>query len=108
MGNKLVEGDDLYKFRKNKFYKPYKLEPHSTLVDQFLIAYRDKSFIITDLTIDYIRKPREISLVLDQGCELAGEAPRIIVDKTVEYFKLVIENPAYRGIVQDNELRNQT
>tara|TARA_R100001086_G_scaffold240206_3_gene166112 strand:- start:1008 stop:2141 length:1134 start_codon:yes stop_codon:yes gene_type:complete len=106
--NKLVEGDDLYKFRKNKFYKPYKLEPHSTLVDQFLIAYRDKSFIITDLTIDYIRKPREISLVLDQGCELAGEAPRIIVDKTVEYFKLVIENPAYRGIVQDNELRNQT
>lgn len=106
--NKLAEADDLYDLRKNKFYKPDVKEPHSTLVNNFLIAYRDKSSIITNLTIDYVRKPQTISLSLNQGCELAGEAPRLIIDKTIEYFKLVIENPAYRGIVQDNETRNQT
>ena len=105
--NKMSEADELYEFRKNVFYTPVKEEPHSTLSGDYLYLYREPSFILTDLTIDYIRKPRQISLLLDQGCELAGSAPRLIVDATIEYFKLVIENPSYQGILQDNQIRNQ-
>ena len=105
--NKLSEGDELYEFRKNTFYKPTIQEPHSTLSEGFIYLYREASYILTALTIDYIRKPRQISLLLNQGCELAGSAPRLIVDAAVEYFKLVIENPSYQGILQDNQIRNQ-
>lgn len=105
--NKLAEGDELYEFSKNNFYKPQRKEPHSNIADDVIRLYREDSFLITDLIIDYIRKPRRISLSLNQGCELAGTAPRLIVDGAVEYFKLIIENPAYQGILQDNQLRNQ-
>ena len=105
--NKLSEGDELYEFRKNTFYKPTIQEPHSTLSEGFIYLYREAGYILTALTIDYIRKPRQISLLLNQGCELAGSAPRLIVDAAVEYFKLVIENPSYQGILQDNQIRNQ-
>ena len=59
------------------------------------------------MLIDYVRKPRQISLALNQGCELAGTAPRLIVDATIEYLKLVIENPSYQAVLQDNQIRNQ-
>lgn len=105
--NKLSENSEIYEFRKNVFYKPSFEEPHSMLAEGCIFSYGGDSFIITDMLIDYVRKPRQISLALNQGCELAGTAPRLIVDATIEYLKLVIENPSYQAVLQDNQIRNQ-
>jgi len=104
--NLLVEADELYEQSLNKFYKPVKTNPRSSLASNFILGYESKNFLISELIIDYIRIPRQISLSLDQVSELAGNAPSIIVDRTIEYLKLTIENPAYIGTVQDNKLRN--
>ena len=105
--NKLSENSEIYEFRKNVFYNPSAEEPQSMIAGGRIYTYGGNSFIITDTVIDYVRKPRQISLALNQGCELSGTAPRLIVDATIEYLKLVIENPSYQAVLQDNQIRNQ-
>jgi hypothetical protein len=105
--NRLVEADDMYELRKNVFFRTSKKEPVSSIDKGFIRIYREKNFIVTALTIDYIRRPRQISLHLNQSCELAGNAPRLIVDGCIEYIKRIIENPAYRVMQEDNITRNQ-
>jgi hypothetical protein len=106
--NKLMEGDEIFEIKKNVFYFPHVKEPHSQLADDIIFVYGGRSTLLTDIVIDYVRKPRQISLALNQACELAGTAPRLIIDKTIEYLKLVIENPSYQGVLQDNQIHNQT
>lgn len=106
--NGMTEGDKLYDLNKNEYYKTSIKEPISAMSDNFLHVYRDKSFIITDVLVDYVRKPRQISLLLDQSCELQSSGARAeVVDRTIQYFKLLIENPVYREFQQDNIIKNQ-
>jgi hypothetical protein len=105
--NRLSEGDEVYEFTRNVFYKTKRREPISSLDQGYLRVYREKNFIVTALSIDYVRRPRQISLALNQSCELAGNAPRLIVDGCIEYLKRVLENPAYKAMQEDNMIRNQ-
>jgi hypothetical protein len=105
--NRLTEGDELYELNKNVFYKTRKREPVSSLDRGYLRVYQDKSYIVTSLSIDYVRRPRQISLDLDQSCELAANAPRIIVDGCVTYLKRILENPAYKTMEEDSIIGNQ-
>lgn len=106
--NRILESEESYNFqaRTNKFYGTKYYEPIGILDDKLSIFYNE-SFIVRDITIDYIRNPRQISLALDQSCEMSNAGARRIVDLTIEYFKLVIENPSYQAFTQDNNLRNQ-
>ena len=105
--NRSMEKEHLYDYLSiNPFYKTKATEPLSTITNRVTV-FRDKSFIISNITIDYIRRPKQISLPLDQSCELSESGARRIVDLTIEYFKLTFENPSYQGFVQDNNLRNE-
>jgi len=105
--NLLTETDEFYTQNVNAFYKTKKNQPKSQVSGDFLLVYENKSFLISDLSVDYIRKPRHISLSLNQNFELGGDAPRIIVNRTTEFLKLVIENPSYQAVLNDNKVRNQ-
>jgi len=107
IANSLIETDEFYTQNLNVFYKTSKDNVKSQVSGDLLMAYEDKSFLISDLYADYVRKPKHISLSLNQNFELAGDGPRIVVDRTVEYLKLAIENPAYEAVVNDNKVRNQ-
>ena len=107
-GNGMTEGDKIYDMNKNIYYRTSVMEPISAMADNMLFAYHDKSFIITQQVIDYVRKPRQISLLLNQSCELESVSARAdIVDRTVQYLKLILENPNHREILQDNIIKNQ-
>lgn len=107
VANRLTEKEDIYNLlNTNTFYRTKNIEPLSTLSNRITV-YRDKSFIISNIIIDYIRKPNQISLSLDQSCELSETGAREVVDLTIEYIKLAFENPSHQGFVQDNNLRNQ-
>lgn len=105
--NSLTEGDDLYHQDTNVFYKSKKTNPKTILSGQFLMAYESRNFLISNLVIDYVRMPKQISLSLNQISELKGNAPDIIVDRTIEYLKLAIENPGYQAVLNDNKMRDQ-
>lgn len=107
VANLLLETDEFYEQDLNVFYRSTKNNPKSQIANGLLMAYERQSFLISDLYVDYIRKPRHVSLALNQNLEVGGDAPRIIVDRTIEYLKLAIENPAYKEVVTDNQLRNQ-
>ncbi len=107
IANTLTETDEFYTQELNVFYKTSKKNPKSQVSGDFLLSYEDKSFLISDLYVDYVRKPKHISLSLNQNFELAGDGPRIVVDRTVEFLKLALENPAYQAVLSDNQGRNQ-
>jgi hypothetical protein len=106
-GNTLTENDDIYTQNNNVFYRSKVQAPKSLIATDNLLAYESKNFLISKMVIDYVRIPRQISLSLNQISELGGNAPSIIVDRTVEYLKLAIENPSYQAVLNDNKLRNQ-
>lgn len=105
--NTLMELDDLYNQMNNVFYRPVPNNPKTVLSNQILYGYESKSFLISNLVIDYVRIPRQISLSLNQVSELGGNGPDVIVDRTVEYLKLAIENPSYQAVLTDNKTRDQ-
>lgn len=101
------ESDKLYEQNINPFYRSKPSNPKAVLSGNLLLAYESETFIISELALDYVRKPKNVSLNLSQGIELTGNGPQIVVDRTVEYLKLIIENPQYQMALQDNKVRNQ-
>lgn len=100
------EVDELYAQNINSFYKSKANNPKSIVTGNILVAYESKTFIISELVIDYVRMPKQVSINLSQGIELAGNGPQIVVDRTVEYLKMAIENPTYQAALNDNQVRN--
>jgi len=103
----LLNNEEIYDRKQNVFFFPKYKNPHTLISDGILFNYYEKDFLITEIYIDYIREPQPISLALSQGCELSVSAANIIVNRVVEYLKLAIENPAYKEVLQHNELREQ-
>lgn len=69
-----------------------------------LYVYFDPTLLITKVVIDYIRKPRQISLSLNRMCELNDSTHQEIVENTVQYLMLVTENPTYQIKQSDNKI----
>ncbi len=83
--------------------------PHRVLATQTkkkVIFYTAESFIITKIWLDYIRKPRRISLILNQSCELGESSHGRVVDLAVEYLTLDLQKQQAAPLVEHNELRN--
>lgn len=104
----LKEADVAYStLSLNAFTKTKRNNPSTSLSGSFLYFYNDESFIITKGVIDYIRKPRQISLALNQSCELDSSTHREVVDLAVEILKLDIKDPSYEAMVQNTEIRTK-
>ncbi len=104
---KVMEGDLIYKARLNSFTKTKEREPHAALTTFNLYVYELESFIVTRVSLDYIRKPKQISLVLNQSSELDGSIHREIVDRAVELLKKNIQDPTLQTEVQYNDLKTR-
>lgn len=103
---RISEENDLYSsLKQNQYYNTRVEEPVLDQLQDFFIIYRDNSFIISRLYFDYIRKPRTISLPLNQSCELADTTHQRVIDLAVEVARLDIKDPAYQLTVQDTQLR---
>ncbi len=92
---------------QNAFFKPDEIEPHINLTKEKMYIYVGVKSIISTVRMDYIRRPRQISLSLNQTSELADNAPQRIVDWTIERMKLVLENPNVASLTQHNELKTK-
>jgi len=102
----ILESDIIYNALKhNTYYAAGSDQPNVVQTQDYLIAYREESFLITRLMYDYIRKPRTISLVLSQDCELAPTTHPKVIDLAVEILRLDTKDQAAATTTQDIELR---
>lgn len=105
---KTTQEDMLYQsLRQNTYYDTGSDEVLLDQIFDYFILYRKESFIVTRFTYDYIRKPRTISLALNQSCELASATHPKLIDLTVEILRLDIKDQAYPQTVQDIQLRTK-
>jgi len=101
--NRLTVNSNLSEISADPFAKPNLDSAISYIGSDNLFCMFDSTFIISELIIDYIRKPRQISLSLNRMCELNEQTHQEIVENTVQYLMLVSENPIYSTKVQDNK-----
>lgn len=105
---KIQEENILYSsLRENRYYKSRTSEVAIDQTHDYFVLYSDKSFLITIMSYDYIRKPRTISLPLNQSCELADSTHPRLIDLAVEILRLDIKDQAYQQTVQDTQLRTK-
>lgn len=79
--------------------------PISELSGRSLYVYPNKTFIVSNTVISYVRKPRKISLILGTDCELAPEYHQLICDLVEEYFKAMIADPNWEVKLKDDMVR---
>jgi len=103
--NRLMPSNKISPLLRTAFYQPSYLSPISELEGNQLIIYADSSFIVNRVAISYVKKPRRLSLVMGQSCDLAPEFHNAVCDLTVEYFKAMTADPNWQVKLQDNLMR---
>lgn len=104
--NRLTRTNKLSTLLRTAFYKPSNQSPVSSVDGNKLTIYGDASFIVTGVRVDYVRKPRLMSLLLNQDCELPSEFHQAICDLTVEYIKKLTASQDWQLKMQDNMTRS--
>lgn len=103
--NRLTASHIVQNLREVAFYKTQPESPISELQQGILYVYANKTFIVTNMRISYVRKHRRISLVLGTDCDLAPEFHQMVCDLTVEYILGMIANPNWEVKLKDDMKR---
>lgn len=103
--NRLCKTEDIKTLLKSNFSTTFVDSPISSLQQFKLNAYHKKNFIISQLNIDYIRKPKKISLILNQDCELNENVHQEIVNNTAKRLAAYTFNSGYNNIINENLLK---
>lgn len=103
--NRLSNTEDIHQLREYSFTQSKFDSPLSGLERGVIYAYHERKFILTSIDIDYIRKPKQISLPLGQGCELDEPAQREIVDNTAKRLAGLTGNSIYPSIINENLIK---
>ena len=102
-----ITGEALDK-EQSMFYGNDYRNPRGEYNELGIRVLRDNSFIIRRLFIDYIEKPADIDVTSPSSTDWPESANEKIVDYTVEYLRLSIQDPSWQANVQDTNLRTQT
>lgn len=105
--SRLIKDSNVYNLLTSKFHRTKWESPITTIGGNRVFIYHDETFIVNNLDLKYIRKPRTVSLDLGQGCDLPEEFHNDICDWTVEYIKQTISDPSYQLKVADTQLRGE-
>lgn len=91
----------------NAFYGENYRNPRGELIGQGVRLWRGEKFIINSVTFDYISSPTNIDVSSSTATVWPVSANEKIVDYTVEYMRLTIQDPAYQANVNDFNIRTQ-
>jgi hypothetical protein len=90
--NRLSQSDDIYKLLEDPFNTTTTSSPLTTISGNSIFTYSNKSFLVKETTIDYIRYPKTISLTADPAnyetdvCELPVHLHKEIIQLGVDLF----------------------
>jgi len=91
----------------NAFYGSSAISPLAEAKGEGILVYRGKKFIINEVYLDYVLEPTLIDITSTVDTDWGPAANEKIVDLTVEYMRLSIEDPAYQLNVGDYNIRTQ-
>lgn len=103
--NRDTKADFLMSALNSNYHKSAPDSPLSILTNNKLIVYGSERFLVNKILINYIRKPKRISLSLNQGSELSASVHEEICDLAIQIIKKQIEAESYQLEVQDNKGR---
>jgi hypothetical protein len=82
--NNFAQQDDVYEMQNDPFNSTTIYSPLSIITEQNIDIFIDrKKFVVKEVAISYIRRPKLISLELNQSCELHNEIHSEIVREAV-------------------------
>lgn len=87
----------------NAFHKPNYDDIPVWVAEKHLNMYSDGTFMIQSAQISYIRRPRPMSLLLNQGCELSESLHRKICDNAITYLLAITSRQNYQQAVMEDE-----
>lgn len=103
--NRLTKTSKHHTLLNTNFATTFHYSPISILQKGKIIIYHNKKFILSSINIDYIRRPRKISLSLNQSCELSEDVHDEIVVATAKRLAGITLNDSYRNIINENLLK---
>jgi len=103
--HRLVKTDDLRHLMNHSFGTTKYSSPLTTRSKKILNLFHNERFIFNRLHVEYIRKPRLISLSLNQSCSLNEALHEEIVDEAVQLIKARINDVGYRNIINENLIK---
>jgi len=101
---RLTENEALFDLLQHSFGRSIYTSPIITLSNGQINAYNSAKFIVSNLELDYIRKPRKINLSLNQSCELAESRHELVVDGAVQLATAYTNTETYKNIINENIL----
>jgi len=104
-GVRFVQHDDLDHVLRDPFNKPTIGEALYTFRSNFIDIYTNDTFTLPECKITYIRKPKRISLNLNQDCELPDEMHRHVIQLAVAGALETLDSSRYQ--TYDNEVRKE-
>lgn len=100
--NILTETEDIYKLLDSSFGSTEYNAPLSTFEKGKLNIYHKQKFIISSVNIDFIRKPRKISLPLNQSCDLDPSTHTEIVENLATRLAGITTAQNYQLLLNEN------
>ena len=94
--NKYIQHDDIFTLLDDPFNTTKYTSPLTTIRGEYIDLYTNDIFIIDNVKITYIRKPKQISLSLGISCELPEHTHQEIVDMAVGSILEGISDPRYQ------------
>lgn len=103
--NRLTSSEKLYELLNSSFGGTIKHNPISTLeVDRISVWHKQK-FIVPTINICYLKRPRKISVSLNQDCDLDDWIQLEIVDNTAKRLAGLLSSGNYKEIINENLLK---
>lgn len=100
---RIVKSSEFNRLNKHYYGKTNYESPLATIKKGRLVIYHDGTFEFNRINFEYYRKPRLISILNNQGCEITSDSFRMeLIDKTVQKLSARIQDPNYKNILQEN------
>jgi len=84
--NRTSQSDDVYKLLDDPFNTTKPSKPLADFSDTVLNVYTDKTFLVTKVIFNYLKRPRLIHIKNDVSCELAEHLHDEVIQYAVDLF----------------------
>jgi hypothetical protein len=91
--------------RTSAFADTYYKSPLCYLENDRVVVLVDNSFTVSGVRVNHVRRPRVISLSLEENCELPEGVHPDICDLAIEYIKGLRADPDWENKLRDNMTR---
>ncbi len=104
---RLISSEEVSHLLSNPFGTTSSSSPIISIIGDKLISYINKRFILKGLTLKYLRKPRRMSLPLNQSYEIQDiRALEKIIDMSVEYLLATVQSQGYQMMAAENMMKD--